>query len=202
MVKAVKDMELLFCIVALLACDSGQGAVFLSVARGKVAEGIDFDRHYGRCVVLFGVPFQYTLSRELRARLEFLRQHYDIKESVFGLAIVVPIEDCSRVIRSKRDYGVMIFADQRIRHFLEPGHVFMATDLAVEAAGNFLLQMSQPYEAWLLQWFVGRLCTCADDRFWRAQMTRREEGDWSFCSDTGSTQGTSSRGFQRDCQRS
>ena len=35
----------------------------------------------------------------------------------------------------------------RIRHFLEPGHVFMATDLAVEAAGNFLLQMSQPYDA-------------------------------------------------------
>jgi DNA excision repair protein ERCC-2 len=30
------------------ACDCGRGAVFLSVARGKVAEGIDFDRHYGR----------------------------------------------------------------------------------------------------------------------------------------------------------
>ena len=29
------------------ACDAGRGAVFLSVARGKVAEGIDFDRHYG-----------------------------------------------------------------------------------------------------------------------------------------------------------
>ena len=37
-----------------------------SVARGKVAEGIDFDRHYGRCVVMFGVPYQYTLSRILR----------------------------------------------------------------------------------------------------------------------------------------
>ena len=48
------------------ACDSGRGAVFLSVARGKVAEGIDFDRHYGRCVVMFGVPYQYTLSRILR----------------------------------------------------------------------------------------------------------------------------------------
>lgn len=58
------------------ACDSGRGAVrgrvqcawlglrrltpyapaqvFLSVARGKVAEGVDFDRHYGRCVVLIG----------------------------------------------------------------------------------------------------------------------------------------------------
>lgn len=49
------------------------GAVFFSVARGKVAEGIDFDRHYGRAVILFGVPFQYTLSRVLKARLEFMR---------------------------------------------------------------------------------------------------------------------------------
>lgn len=31
--------------------------------RGKVAEGIDFDRHYGRLVVMYGVPFQYTLSK-------------------------------------------------------------------------------------------------------------------------------------------
>ena len=30
-------------IVFSEACDSGQGAVLLSVARGKVAEGIDFD---------------------------------------------------------------------------------------------------------------------------------------------------------------
>lgn len=29
------------------ACDCGRGAVFLSVARGKVSEGINFDRHYG-----------------------------------------------------------------------------------------------------------------------------------------------------------
>lgn len=36
------------------------------MARGKVAEGIDFDRHYGRCVVMFGVPYQYTLGRILR----------------------------------------------------------------------------------------------------------------------------------------
>ncbi len=47
------------------ACDCGRGAVFLSIARGKVAEGIDFEGHYGRCVVMFGVPFQYTRSRIL-----------------------------------------------------------------------------------------------------------------------------------------
>ncbi|GJT52517.1 DNA repair helicase XPD [Tanacetum coccineum] len=47
------------------ACDCGRGAVFFSVARGKVAEGIDFDRHYGRLVIMFGVPFQYTLSSQI-----------------------------------------------------------------------------------------------------------------------------------------
>lgn len=142
------------------ACDSGQGAVFLSVARGKVSEGIDFDRHYGRCVVLFGVPFQYTLSRELRARLEFLREHYQIKEAEFlNFDAMRQASQClGRVIRSKKDYGVMIFADQRyarqdkrskipdwIRTYIEPGHFIMATDMAVNAARSFLLQMSQPY---------------------------------------------------------
>ena len=38
-----------------------------------MAEGIDFDRHYGRCVVMYGVPYQYTLSRILRARLDYLQ---------------------------------------------------------------------------------------------------------------------------------
>jgi DNA excision repair protein ERCC-2 len=63
-----------------LACDSGRGAVFLSVARGKVSEGINFDRHYGRAVLMFGVPYQYTLSHVLRARLEYLQTHLQIRE--------------------------------------------------------------------------------------------------------------------------
>ena len=46
-----------------------------------MAEGIDFDRHYGRAVVMFGVPYQYTLSRILRARLEYLRETFQIKEA-------------------------------------------------------------------------------------------------------------------------
>merc|ERR1719217_1557003 len=130
------------------ACDSGQGAVFFSVARGKVAEGVDFDGHYGRCVVLFGVPFQYTLSRELRARMEFMREHYQIKESEFlNFDAMRQASQCmGRVIRSKRDYGIMVFADQRyarqdkrskipewIRSFIDPGHVMTGTDVAVQA---------------------------------------------------------------------
>ncbi len=47
----------------------------------QVAEGIDFDRHYGRAVVMCGIPYQYTLSRILRARLEYLRAAFQIKEN-------------------------------------------------------------------------------------------------------------------------
>ena len=34
-----------FCVKA---CENGRGAVLLSVARGKVSEGVDFDHHLGR----------------------------------------------------------------------------------------------------------------------------------------------------------
>ena len=97
------------------ACNCGRGAIFLSVARGKVAEGIDFDRHYGRAVVMYGVPYQYTLSRILRARLEYLRETFQIKESDFlAFDAVRQAAQCvGRVIRSKKDYGLMVFADQR-----------------------------------------------------------------------------------------
>lgn len=38
----------------------------MSVARGKVSEGIDFDHNYGRAVIMFGIPYQYTESRILK----------------------------------------------------------------------------------------------------------------------------------------
>jgi DNA excision repair protein ERCC-2 len=59
-----KDVEETSMALSLFkrACDAGRGALFFSIARGKVAEGIDFDRHYGRAVVIFGIPYQYTQS--------------------------------------------------------------------------------------------------------------------------------------------
>lgn len=65
------------------ACDSGRGAILLSVARGRAAEGIDLDLQYGRCCILFGVPFQYTESRVLQARLQFLSEKFQIREDDF-----------------------------------------------------------------------------------------------------------------------
>ena len=96
------------------ACDNGRGAVLLSVARGKVSEGVDFDHHYGRAVILFGIPYQYTESRILKARLEYLRDHFRIRENDFLSfdAMRHGAQCVGRVLRGKTDYGIMIFADK------------------------------------------------------------------------------------------
>ncbi|GMH78244.1 hypothetical protein TrST_g904 [Triparma strigata] len=148
------------------ACDSGKGAVFLSVARGKVSEGINFDRHYGRAVILFGVPFQYTKSHVLIARLEFLQTHYNIKEADFlNFDALRQASQCvGRVIRSKTDYGLMIFADARynrrdkrnklpkwIKQFLLDGFMNLSSDVAVSFTKQFLREMSQPIDQKKLQ---------------------------------------------------
>jgi DNA excision repair protein ERCC-2 len=97
-----------------IACENGRGAVLLSVARGKVSEGIDFDHHYGRCVVMFGIPYQNTLSRILRARLEYLREQFRIRDDDFLTfdALRHASQCVGRVLRGKSDYGMMIFADK------------------------------------------------------------------------------------------
>ena len=143
------------------ACDSGRGAVFLSVARGKVSEGINFDRHYGRAVVMFGVPFQYTLSHVLRARLEFLQTHYQIREADFlNFDALRQTSQCvGRVIRSKTDYGLMILADSRynrhdkrsklpkwILQFLGAHCLNLSTDQGVQQTQQFLRLMGQPID--------------------------------------------------------
>ncbi|KAM0684288.1 TFIIH/NER complex ATP-dependent 5'-3' DNA helicase subunit [Mitosporidium daphniae] len=97
------------------ACENGRGAVLLSVARGKVSEGVDFDGPYGRTVLMVGMPFQYTESRTLRARLSFLRDRVGISEGDFLSfdALRQAAQCLGRVLRGKKDYGVMILADKR-----------------------------------------------------------------------------------------
>ena len=141
------------------ACDCGRGAVFLSVARGKVAEGIDFDRHYGRAVAVLGVPYQYTLSRPLRARLDHLREAFRVSESDYlAFDAVRQAAQCvGRVIRSKADYGLMVLADARyqradkrdklpswISSRLRDAHLNLSTDMLVHVAAGFMRAMAQP----------------------------------------------------------
>ncbi|ESO12701.1 hypothetical protein HELRODRAFT_105484 [Helobdella robusta] len=142
------------------ACENGRGAVLLSVARGKVSEGIDFDHHYGRAVIMFGVPYVYTQSRILKARLEYLREQFHIRENDFLTfdAMRHAAQCVGRALRGKTDYGVMVFADKRfartdkknklpkwIQEYLSDSVCNLSTDDAVQLTKRFLRTMAQPF---------------------------------------------------------
>lgn len=141
------------------ACDCGRGAVFLSVARGKVSEGIDFEKQYGRAVVLCGIPFQYTKSVVLTQRLEYLRRKFEIRESDFLTfdAIRSASQCLGRVLRSKQDWGIMVLADNRynshskrsklppwITQFLKDENTNLSIDEAMTKINGFLKEIAQP----------------------------------------------------------
>ena len=115
---------------------------------------------------MFGVPFQYTLSHVLRARLEYLQIRYQIREQDFlNFDALRQASQCvGRVIRSKTDYGLMIFADSRynrhdkrsklpkwILQFLGDQYLNLSTDMAIQYAKHFLRSMGQPIDQELLQ---------------------------------------------------
>ena len=142
------------------ACDCGRGAVLLAVARGKVSEGVDFDHHLGRAVLMFGIPYVYTQSRILKARLEYLRDQFQIKENDFLTfdALRHAAQCVGRAIRGKTDYGLMIFADKRfarqdkrsklpkwIQEYLTDNYVNLSTEEAMQLAKVWLRQMAQPF---------------------------------------------------------
>uniref|UniRef100_A0A2I3G2W3 General transcription and DNA repair factor IIH helicase subunit XPD n=1 Tax=Nomascus leucogenys TaxID=61853 RepID=A0A2I3G2W3_NOMLE len=142
------------------ACENGRGAILLSVARGKVSEGIDFVHHYGRAVIMFGVPYIYTQSRILKARLEYLRDQFQIRENDFLTfdAMRHAAQCVGRAIRGKTDYGLMVFADKRfargdkrgklprwIQEHLTDANLNLTVDEGVQVAKYFLRQMAQPF---------------------------------------------------------
>ncbi|TKR64288.1 hypothetical protein L596_024850 [Steinernema carpocapsae] len=142
------------------ACENGRGAILFSVARGKVSEGIDFSHHLGRAVIMLGIPYVYTESRILRARLEYLRDQYQIKENDFLTfdAMRHAAQCMGRALRGKTDYGLMILADKRfsradkrgklprwIQEYLPESQTNLSIDEAVVAARRWLPLMAQPF---------------------------------------------------------
>ncbi len=115
---------------------------------------------------MFGVPFQYTLSHVLRARLEYLQTHYQIREQDYlNFDALRQASQCvGRVIRSKTDYGLIILADSRynradkrtklpkwILQFLHEGYLNLSTDTAMQHVRQFLRTMGQKIDQEALQ---------------------------------------------------
>lgn len=148
MVGTYSSVRLYECIVSLLEIPSSRISFAFSA------------------VIMFGVPFQYTLSHVLRARLEYLQTHYQIREQDFlNFDALRQASQCvGRVIRSKTDYGLMIFADSRynrydkrsklpkwILQFLGDAYLNLSTDMALQHTRQFLRLMGQPIDQVALQ---------------------------------------------------
>ena len=148
------------------SCDIGRGGIFFSVARGKISEVVPFDLHYCRACVMIGIPYEYTLSKVVQSRLEYIQTRFDIREQDYlTFDAVRQVSKCfGRVIRSKTDYGVLIFADSRFHRtdkrtklpqwilgFLGESQQDLTTDSAVAQIKSFLRQTGQPVDQNLLQ---------------------------------------------------
>lgn len=110
---------------------------------------------------MFGIPYQYTESRILKARLEFLRDNHRIRENDYLTfdAMRHAAQCVGRVLRGKTDWGLMVFADKRfarqdkrsklprwINQYITDAHSNLSTDMAVVLAKKFIRQISQPWD--------------------------------------------------------
>lgn len=98
----------------------------------------------------------------LRARLEYLRTNFQLRSEDFLTfdALRQAAQCVGRVIRSKNDYGIMVFADSRynrydkrsklpkwIQQFLSDGSLSLSTDMALDIIRGFLRDMAQPIDS-------------------------------------------------------
>ncbi|RYG55293.1 hypothetical protein EON66_05630 [archaeon] len=106
-----------------------------------------------------GIPFQYTLSHVLRARLRYLEETFSIRQQDFLTfdALRQSSQCVGRVIRSKKDYGMIVFADNRyathskrsklpkwVQQFMPDAHVNLSIDNCLYLGRKFLKEIAQP----------------------------------------------------------
>jgi hypothetical protein len=205
---------------------------------------------------MIGVPYQYTLSKVLRARLDYLRETFQIKESDYlafdairqvrarfcdkpsfallaawattefhaccscclgagqpvlsrrpnlglellhavtvmwycvpcrAVLVVLQAAQCvGRVIRSKADYGLMVFADKRYQRHdkrdklprwitsnLKEAHMNLSTDMLLVVTREFMRSMAQPVDAAATR--KGLLSQDAVNAIWQEQQQQSKQ---------------------------
>jgi len=97
-----------------------RGAILFAVARGKLSEGIDFSDKSCRAVIIIGIPFAPHQDRRVVAKRQYLdeidRTNKGSKagDLWYHQQAFRAINQCvGRVIRHRKDYGAVLFFDQR-----------------------------------------------------------------------------------------
>jgi len=95
-----------------------EGGIFLSVAGGRISEGIDFPSEQAEIVIIVGIPYPPP-----SARLFALQSYYDKKfgngwkHVVEAQAVRKMAQAIGRLIRSEDDMGMAIILDERAKRF-------------------------------------------------------------------------------------
>ena len=139
------------------ACDTGRGSVFFGVTSGRAVNGVDFSGRYGRCCVLFGLPDPQTTSPLVTARADFLDLKFQIRKDEFLVfnSVRHATQCCNKILNSKSDYAVTIFADMRydranvgvklpkwIDKLITQSQRNQSVDDAIEQAKRFFMDMA------------------------------------------------------------
>jgi len=99
---------------------TGNGAILFCVCRGKVTEGVDLADNQCRAVIMAGIPFPAVQDRKVILKREYL----DSKNGGDGgkwyrqEAARAVNQTIGRVIRHRRDYGVILLCDERFRSYV------------------------------------------------------------------------------------
>lgn len=108
----------------LLEDKTKRGAVFFSICRGKVSEGLDFADKKGRAVIIAGLPYppfkdpKVILKRQYMDEQRRRDPHFLTGNDWYNQQASRAVNQAiGRVIRHVKDYGAIILADQR---FAEP----------------------------------------------------------------------------------
>lgn len=97
-----------------------KGAIYMAVLRGKVSEGIDFNDHNARAVIICGIPFPPAYDPRVTLKKSYLDQNRNKENQLqtgnewYVIEAVRAVNQAiGRVIRHKDDYGAILLCDMR-----------------------------------------------------------------------------------------
>lgn len=92
------------------------GAIFIGVCRGKIAEGLDFADRNGRAVIITGIPYPPWGEPKVQMKMKYLD---DIGGETSGQewysleALRAVNQSVGRIIRHRNDFGSILLLDCR-----------------------------------------------------------------------------------------
>ena len=92
--------------------------MLLAVVGGKLSEGINFSDHYGRAVLMVGLPYPNVQSPKLQEQTKYIDRHQDqlsvsSTEYLDNLCMRSVNQSIGRCIRHRHDYAVILLLDIR-----------------------------------------------------------------------------------------